>query len=206
MQKLIIATGNAHKTGEFRRLLGDRFEVSDLSGVPAAELPVEDGASFVENALIKARAAVTGFPGCHVLADDSGLEVDALAGAPGIFSSRFAGADATDEENRRLLLHRLVIGRPDERPWTARFRCALVLFDPGSTEPIIFEGSCEGQILDRESGDGGFGYDPVFQPEGYGQSFGTLGEALKNTISHRARALQKLLAHLASGRAGFPRA
>jgi XTP/dITP diphosphohydrolase len=198
MQKLVIATGNAHKTAEFRAFLGDRFLVSDLSAVPAHELPVENGDSFTANALIKARAAARRFPGCHVLADDSGLEVDTLGGAPGIFSARYAGANATDADNRRLLLRRLAADHADQHPWAARFRCVLVWCHPDAEEPLVFDGSCEGEILDHESGDGGFGYDPVFRPEGYPETFGTLGEELKNAISHRATAMQKLLAYLAS--------
>jgi len=197
MQKLIIATGNAHKTGEFRALLGDRFEIADLSGIPASELPVEDGDSFTANALIKAQAAAARFPGCCVLADDSGLEVDALGGAPGIFSARFAGASASDADNRQLLLRRLLAEHRDEQPWIARFRCVLVLVEPDASQPVIFDGTCEGRILDHESGDGGFGYDPVFQPQGHTESFGVLGEELKNSISHRAHAMAKLLAYLA---------
>ena len=171
--------------------------VSDLSGIPNSEQPVEDGDSFIANALIKARAAAARFPDCHILADDSGLEVDALGGAPGIFSARFAGENASDAANRHLLVQKLTTEHPEARPFTARFRCALVLILPGATsQPKVFEGTVEGQILDCESGDGGFGYDPVFQPDGYAETFGTLNEEVKNTISHRARALEPLLAYL----------
>ncbi|MFO8026551.1 MAG: RdgB/HAM1 family non-canonical purine NTP pyrophosphatase [Opitutales bacterium] len=192
MQKLIIATGNAHKTEEFAALLvGSGFEAQSAAacgGMPEVE---ETGTTFAANAQLKAEALRQFAPDdAWVLADDSGLEVDALGGEPGIFSARYAGAGATDAANVAKLLAALA-GLPESKR-TARFRCALCLIDPQGRKHS-FEGSCEGRISEAPSGSSGFGYDPVFVPTGYGQSFAELGEAIKGELSHRARAVQALV-------------
>ena len=188
MQQLIIASGNAHKAAEFTQLLdGSDFQVQSAAvcgGMPEVE---ETGTTFVANAQLKAEALrAAAPPGAWVLADDSGLEVDALDGAPGIYSARYAGPDATDADNVAKLLAALS-GVPAARR-TARFRCALCRIDPDGRIQH-FEGSCEGHISDAPSGTSGFGYDLVFVPEGYDQSFAELGEAVKAQLSHRARAV-----------------
>ena len=186
MTPLLIATKNAHKTAEFHALLTGRFEVVDLCSAPGVPSPEESGQTFAENAAIKALAASERFAG-WVLADDSGLCVDALGGAPGVRSARYAGESASDADNRRRLLMELA-GFPDAGRRRARFECVLVLARAGTVHGI-FSGSVEGRILDREQGEGGFGYDALFVPEGYEESFGVLPGAVKNAISHRARAL-----------------
>jgi XTP/dITP diphosphohydrolase len=158
--------------------------------------PVEDGATFEENAAIKARAglAATGLP---TLADDSGIEVDALGGGPGVRTRRYAGSDATDEQNNTKLLGELA-GLPPERRG-ARYVCALVLAMPG--EALIFvRGECTGRIATGPRGSGGFGYDPIFEPEGErvgGRTFGQWSAEEKNRISHRARAARAMAPVLA---------
>lgn len=192
MHQLIIATGNAHKAMEFAQLLkGSNFEVEAATvcgGMPEVE---ETGISFAANARLKAEALrAAAPPKAWVLADDSGLEVDALGGAPGIFSARYAGPAATDAENIGKLLAALS-DRAGE-PRSARFRCALCLVDPEG-QVHFFEGTCEGHISEKPMGDSGFGYDPVFIPSGYDRSFAELGEVIKGKISHRACALDALL-------------
>lgn len=186
-ETLIVATHNAHKTGEMRKILGDLFEsIEDLTSIPGLEPPVEDGETFAENSAIKALAASTERPEALILADDSGLEVDALGGAPGIYSSRFAGEDATDADNREKLLQDLT--EKSER--SARFRCVVTIARNGEVLSS-FDGAVEGTIAETMTGEGGFGYDPVFIPEGYDRSFGELSEEIKNGMSHRGRALEK---------------
>jgi len=181
----LIATKNAHKTNEIRAILGEAWAVSDLTVFPEHESPEETGETFAENAVIKAVAASRIFPGL-VLADDSGLEVDALGGAPGVFSARYAGPNATDAENRLKLLRELAkIAGADRR---ARFRCAIALAQNG-TVLGAFSGTVEGAILKRECGSGGFGYDSLFAPAGYQGTFAELPAAVKHRFSHRARAL-----------------
>lgn len=209
MTTLIVATRNAHKTGEIRAILGDGFRVLCLKDFPAAPTAVEDADTFAGNAAKKATmladwlratapAGVTG-ERCFVLADDSGLEVDALNGAPGVHSARFAALDSgapgnsSDAANNAKLL-RLLKDIPAEKR-TARFRCVLALaeINPPSAilDPQFFEGACEGRIEFAPSGGGGFGYDPLFVPDGFAQSFAELGEDMKNRLSHRAKALAK---------------
>jgi XTP/dITP diphosphohydrolase len=180
--RLLIATKNAHKTGEIRAILGAGWEVEDLTGHPEIPAPEETGATFVDNAIIKALAAAQLFPG-YVLADDSGLEVDALGGAPGVFSARYAGPGATDADNRARLLRELSVF-----PSAARFRCVMALARAGEVLGT-FSGAVEGAIVGGEQGAGGFGYDPLFVPAGFGQTFGELPVETKNGLSHRARAL-----------------
>lgn len=192
MPCLLIATKNAHKTSEIAAMLGAAWEVSDLNADPAIPAPEETGETFAENAAIKALAASRLFPGL-VLADDSGLEVDALGGAPGVRSARYAGSQATDADNRAKLLGALAGVRGKNR--SARFRCALALAEGGQLR-ATFEGTVEGTIINSEHGDGGFGYDSLFVPEGFCETFAQLPAATKNTLSHRARAMEKARAFL----------
>ena len=164
-----------------------------LGGMPDVD---ENAGAFTGNALIKARALHKIAPaGAWVLADDSGLEVNALGGAPGVFSARFAGVGAKDGANTEKLLKALEIIPDGSR--SARFVCVLVLLGPDGKEKF-FEGDCRGRIGRVPSGGGGFGYDPVFFPDGFEKTFAELGDDVKNKISHRARALQKLFLHLRS--------
>lgn len=188
-----LATGNPHKLEEFEAILSAVRQDIMVEGADAAGgmPPVEENAdSFVGNAWIKARALNLRVPeGGAVLADDSGLCVEFLEGAPGVYSSRFAGAEATDEANNRLLLDLLEGVPPEER--IAHFRCVIVLLEPDGREKV-FDGRCHGRISVGASGKGGFGYDPVFVPSGYEVSFAELPAAEKNRISHRAVALRLL--------------
>lgn len=192
MNSLILASGNAHKAEEFAHLLGGSDvkvqSAAVCGGMPDVE---ETGGTFAENAQIKAEALRETAPaGAWVLADDSGLEVDALGGEPGIYSARYAGPGASDGDNVKKLLEALA-SVPGERR-TARFRCALCLIDP-EAQIYHFEGSCEGGISKHPSGSSGFGYDPVFIPSGYQQTFAELGETMKGALSHRARAVQAMI-------------
>jgi XTP/dITP diphosphohydrolase len=193
MPRLILATRNAHKTSEIAAMLDGVFEVVDLRDQPDAPEVEETGETFAENAALKA-TAIARFTGGWALADDSGLEVDALDGAPGVRSARFAGEDATDAENNALLLEKLA-ALPASMP-TARFRCVLALARDGELL-ATFDGAVEGRILPSVQGGGGFGYDPLFLPEGHERSFGELPAEAKNAISHRSRALAKFRAWLA---------
>ncbi len=190
MRRIVLATSNAGKVREFRQLL----ETPDTGILSQAEfaLPAieETGLTFVENALLKARNAAlhTGLP---ALADDSGLEVDALNGAPGIYSSRYAGPAATDTENIDKLL-RALQSTPEEQR-TARFHCLVVFIrHAGDPCPVICRGIWEGMILHEPRGDHGFGYDPVFYVRDAGCSSAQLEPALKNRVSHRGQALAQL--------------
>ena len=188
MHQLLLATRNSHKTREFAEILGDRFDVHDLANV--AELPAvtETGLTFEANALLKAVEASKHSPEL-VVADDSGLEVDALQGAPGIYSARYAGEGATDADNVAKLLAELTACNPG--PYSARFRCSLALAQGGKILKT-FDGVVEGTIVDTPRGRGGFGYDPVFQPQGFEQTFAELSATEKNRISHRAGAIRLL--------------
>jgi XTP/dITP diphosphohydrolase len=192
--QLIVATRNAHKTREIQQILGSDFAVCDLCAYPEISEIAESGTSFEENAKLKAIAVSEKLPGL-VIADDSGLEVDALGGAPGIYSARYAGTNATNTEKVDKLLEELarVGARKDAR--RARFRCVLALARNGQILGV-FEGIVEGRIADRPHGRHGFGYDPIFVAEGFHQTFGELAPAEKNQLSHRARALEKLRAFL----------
>lgn len=174
-------------------MLADTFEVVDLRAVPGAPEVEESGETFAENAALKANA-ISRFTGGWALADDSGLETDALPGEPGVRSARFAGENATDAENNALLLRKLAV--IPGAPRTARFRCALVLSRDGGAV-ATFDGTVEGVIVDELRGAGGFGYDPMFMPDGYDQTFGQLPAETKNAVSHRSRALAKFRAWLA---------
>jgi XTP/dITP diphosphohydrolase len=194
---LVIATSNRGKLEEFRALLaGLPVRVHTIEEA-CAKVPtiVEDGATFADNAVKKARA-VAAASMMLTLADDSGLEVDALAGAPGTRSARFAHARATDAENNAALLAALS-ALPDAvgtRPLSARFRCVLAIIDPYASDPgpIVVEGRCEGTLTRTPRGSGGFGYDPLFVVDGADKTMAELTEAEKNTLSHRARAFTAL--------------
>ncbi|BDS06955.1 hypothetical protein NT6N_19950 [Oceaniferula spumae] len=191
MQKLLVATGNAHKTEEIRAMLGAGYEVTDLKSHPELPKVDETGTTFLENATLKAVEISREVPGL-ILSDDSGLEVDALGGAPGVYSARYAGEDGNDEANNAKLLTELA----DVEERRARFRCVMVLAENGETL-AHFDGAVEGRIITERLGDGGFGYDPLFVPEGHEQSFAELGDEVKNTLSHRARAMEKVCRWLA---------
>ena len=202
MNRLVVATTNAGKIAELTPLLGALgYEVCGLDAFPAVTVAVEDGDTFASNAEKKARhyAVSTGLP---ALADDSGLAVRALGGAPGVHSARFAGEDADDAANNALLLQRLA-EQPDRR---ARFVCALCLVD-GDTLIASVEGRCEGRILDAPRGAGGFGYDPLFVPEAAvagGRSFAELSREAKSQLSHRGAALRALVTTLEARRLAGP--
>lgn len=188
---LLIATGNRHKTREFEELLRGRAEVRDLSCFPHLRPAEETGHTFEANARLKAVEAAAG-SGLPALADDSGLEVDALGGAPGVHSARFAGPQADDAANRRQIITALASSGAAV-PHTARFRCVLVLALPDGAVPGTWEGSAEGEIISEERGAHGFGYDPLFVPNGHTRTFAEMRAHEKNALSHRARAAQALL-------------
>jgi XTP/dITP diphosphohydrolase len=226
MVTMLIATRNLHKVEEIRAILGAAYQCLSLEDCSAAPEVVEDAATFAGNATKKAVQLAKWCSGNrerqvvsqYVLADDSGLEVDALNGAPGVHSARFAALDtgaagnSPAEENNAKLLG-LLQNVPNEKR-TARFRCVLALTsvlkaEKQSASPVcsadefelhteLFEGTCEGTIGFALRGKGGFGYDPLFFPSGYEQTFGELGEEIKNRLSHRAKALQKLRMRLDS--------
>jgi XTP/dITP diphosphohydrolase len=223
MHTLLIATRNAHKVAEIQGILGHKFRYLSLTHFPGAPNVIEDAGSFAGNATKKAieLAKWVGGSGPRedellVLADDSGLEVDALGGRPGVNSARFAALDSAsvgnspDAENNAKLL-RLLEGVPPAKR-AARFRCVLALTpvlrsaaetsspvcyaDEWEMRTELFEGTCEGRIQVAPRGSNGFGYDPLFIPNGYERSFAELGETIKNRLSHRANALGKLKVHL----------
>ena len=198
MIELVVATRNRHKTREIQNILGPDFMVRDLADTEVPEIR-ENGTSFEENAKLKALAASRQLPGL-VIADDSGLEVNDLGGAPGIYSARYAGANATNSEKIDKLLRELVRVRATDDGRRARFRCVVALAQNGHLLGI-FEGKIEGKINDTARGDSGFGYDPIFVPDGFEQTFGELPEEVKNTISHRAKAIRALAEKLT--RLGF---
>jgi len=231
MTTLLIGTRNAHKVQEIRAILGTEFRYLTLRDFPDAPEVSEDAPTFAGNAIRKAvelakwlsssrnpQPAIRGTLPCFVLADDSGIEVDALQGAPGVHSARFAALDSgragnspTAENNAKLL--RLIRDIPAEKR-TARFRCVIaltpaVVSHAESASPVcyadefelqteLFEGTCEGRIEFAPRGPGGFGYDPLFVPQGYEHTFAELGEEVKNRLSHRGKALAKLKKRLLS--------
>lgn len=192
--RIVLASGNRGKLRELNALLGplghDVIEQAEFG----IETPPETGTTFLDNALLKARhaASASGFP---ALADDSGIEVDALDGRPGVFSARYAGENASDLENLRKLLVELTSVSAELR--TARYQCAIVLVrSADDSSPIIAHGTWEGRILTMPRGTGGFGYDPVFLPLGLDKTAAELEPAQKNRISHRGQALQALVDRL----------
>jgi len=208
MTTLLIATRNAHKVAEIRAILGAPFQFLTLNDFPGAPKTVEDAEAFAGNATKKAvelanwlsaGSTVQRFNDStiFVLADDSGLEVDALNGAPGVHSARFAAPgkneNSIDADNNAKLL-RLLKNIPLEKR-TARFRCVIALAQIANRKSQIqnlFDGACEGKILFEPRGRNGFGYDPLFVPDGFAETFAELGEEVKNKLSHRAKALEKL--------------
>jgi XTP/dITP diphosphohydrolase len=196
---LYLATGNAHKLREFQQMFAAAglpwtvLGAAVLGGMPLVD---ENAGTFSDNALLKARALQKLAPqDAWVLADDSGLEVSALGGAPGVHSARYAGPGAQDGANTEKLLRALAIVPDGSR--AARFVCVLALLGPAGAEKL-FEGECRGRIGRAPSGGGGFGYDPVFFPEGFEKTFAELGDDVKNKISHRGLALRKLFAYFRS--------
>jgi XTP/dITP diphosphohydrolase len=223
MTTLVIATRNAHKVEEIRAILGGQFAFLTLNDFPAAPKIIEDADTFAGNATKKAvelaqwLASASRFTlhasTIFVLADDSGLEVDALGGQPGVHSARFAALDkyenSLDADNNAKLLRLLKKVPAGKR--TARFRCVIALISiaggasvPASrlvrslAPPILFDGACEGKILFAPRGENGFGYDPLFAPDGFEKTFAELGDEVKNKLSHRAQALEKLERWLAA--------
>lgn len=195
-RRIVLATGNPGKLRELRRLFGDAFEL-----VPQTELNIPDaeetGSTFAENALLKARHA-SALAGLPAIADDSGLEVDALAGAPGVRSARYAGPDATDEDNNEKLLRELGSRPAEDR--SARFRSVIVYVKaPDDPNPLIAEGAWAGRILDAPRGSRGFGYDPLFFDETVGLTGGELDPDDKNRRSHRGKAARRLSQLLGAG-------
>ena len=193
--RILLATTNDGKRREYERLLVEvpGLVLETMAGTAASVDVDEDRDTFEGNALKKATeiAAATGLV---CLADDSGLEVDALGGRPGVWSARYAGPDATDERNNQKLLDEL--GDASQR--TARFRCAIAVVAPDGTLLAAADGSCEGRIGDQARGTHGFGYDPLFIPDGEEATLAELGPERKNEISHRAQAARSLAPHLAT--------
>lgn len=187
--KILLATGNQNKIREFRGLFTEfPLEVLASGDIPGLELPPETGHTFTENALIKARYAAS-YSGLSTVADDSGLVVEALGGAPGVYSARYAGAGATDRENRdKLLLEMQGVSKAKRG---ASFVCALAYVEPGAGLEKIFTGTLDGCITTAPSGEGGFGYDPVFFVPKKGKTAAELSMGEKNAISHRGVALRK---------------
>ena len=207
MLSLLIASHNTHKAGEIAAILGKNFDVQSLARHPGAPEVEENGDTFTANAVKKAVETASRLGGQalgqalpdFVLADDSGLAVDALGGAPGVRSARYAGGDgnSTDAANNAKLLCALVGVADGNRG--AQFQCVLALAALGQGGEVrTFEGICRGRIARAESGEDGFGYDPLFIPGGHDLSFAELGPDIKNSTSHRARALAKLADHFAS--------
>lgn len=190
MKKLVFASNNAHKLAEIRSILAGRVEVVSLSDIDCHDDIPETADTLEGNALIKARHIWEHY-GLYCFADDTGLEVEALDGAPGVYSARFAGEKATFEDNISLLLERLQ-GVP--APRRAAFRTVIALIDEYGTH--LFEGSVAGEITEERLGGQGFGYDPVFLPAGQTKTFAQLTESEKNSMSHRGRAIQKLVSYL----------
>jgi len=192
--KLIIASNNKHKIREIKAILGGKFEeILSMREAGIEHETVEDGTTFMENARKKAHEMAQ-ISGCASLADDSGICVDALGGAPGVYSARFAGVDGDhgdDEANNDLLLEKLN-GVSDRR---AHYTCAMVIAYPDGSE-VSAEGYMYGEITDKRYGTGGFGYDPLFRPAGYSVTVGEISDEEKNKISHRSRALSLLLEKL----------
>jgi XTP/dITP diphosphohydrolase len=188
--KIVLASGNAGKLRELAAMLAPLGHELLLQSAFGIETPPETGATFVENALLKARYAA-GNTSLPALADDSGIEVDALDGRPGVYSARYAGDGATDQQNLEKMLDELQGVPPAER--TARYRCVIVLArSANDADPLIAQGTWEGRVLTAPRGSGGFGYDPIFQPEDLPVSAAELPAAEKNARSHRGQALRDL--------------
>lgn len=187
MEKIVFATNNAHKLAELRQMLGGRFQLLSLSDIGCHDDIPETGSTFEENALQKARWVKERY-GYDCFADDSGLEVDALGGAPGIMSARYAGTHGDSDANNARLLREL----GDSTDRRARFRCVIALLQ-GDAPARFFNGSVEGEILHEAAGCGGFGYDPLFRPLGWNHTFAEATPDEKNAISHRGQAVKALV-------------
>lgn len=190
MKNLVFATGNIHKLQEVQGLFKEGFALSCLKDVNITEEIPETADNLVDNALQKARYV---YEKCGIpcFADDTGLEVDALGGAPGVYSARYAG-EQKDSKLNMLLLLKNMNGKTNR---DARFRTIIAYIDENSQEHI-FEGEIKGKIIENMAGENGFGYDPIFVPEGYEETFAELSSEIKNTISHRARAMEKFLSYI----------
>jgi XTP/dITP diphosphohydrolase len=192
MSIIYLASQNKHKVHEIQAILGKTWDIRPCDDLAPGISWDETGHSFRENALIKAQAVLA--LGAHtVIADDSGLEVVALKGAPGIYSARYAGPNANDEDNNLKLLKE--INPLPEDQLQARFVCVICFLQEGA-EPVFFEGICEGHLVKKTTGLRGFGYDPLFVPNAFHETFAELGDDVKNQISHRARALAKFQNYL----------
>ncbi|MDD3194521.1 MAG: non-canonical purine NTP diphosphatase [Paludibacter sp.] len=189
MRKLVFATNNSHKLEEVSAVLGDQLDILSLKEIGCTEDIPETATTLEGNALLKAQHVYNQY-GYDCFADDTGLEVEALEGRPGVYSARYAGEDQNAERNMEKLLHELE-GSTNRR---ARFRTVVALIEGGNVR--YFEGQIAGQIIGNRKGSAGFGYDPVFVPDGYSQTFAELGSELKNKISHRALAIQALIKYL----------
>lgn len=185
MRKLVFATNNAHKLEEIRQILGDKIEVVSLADIGCTEEIAETADTLEGNALIKAKYVYERY-GLSCFADDTGLEVHALGGAPGVYSARYAGEHCSPKDN----IEKLLLAMTGESERRATFRTVIALIDEG--EQYLFEGLVRGTIEKTPAGTQGFGYDPVFRPEGYEHTFAELGAEVKNHISHRAIAVQQL--------------
>ncbi|WP_242821305.1 RdgB/HAM1 family non-canonical purine NTP pyrophosphatase [Mageeibacillus indolicus] len=193
VNRLIIATHNRNKLREFTKILGDKFQVISLSELNLNEEIPETGTTFTENCLIKLHTLAKLYPNDYILADDSGLCIDALNGAPGVYSARFCG-ETTSYDVKIKQLQSLLREVPEEAR-TAHFVCVLALHYPDGQEKIM-EGRCDGLIAHKTAGSNGFGYDPIFYLPHYGCTMAELSETEKNKISHRGAATAKLLAEL----------
>ncbi len=192
--KIVFATNNSHKLEEIRQILGKSIEVLSLADINCHEDIPETAPTIEGNAMMKARYVYDKY-GTPCFADDTGLEVEALDGAPGVYSARYAGGEGHDSEaNMRKLLHEME-GKENR---SARFRTVIALIEQKDGQPVAhtFEGRIEGRISHEKKGASGFGYDPIFVPESYEQSFAELGNEIKNKISHRARAVARLAEYL----------
>ena len=189
MEELVIATNNQHKVEEIRRALGNKIKLISLRDLGCREEIPEDGTTLKENAYQKAKYIWDKY-NKNCFADDTGLMVEALDGAPGVYSARYAGEHCSFDDNIDLLLENME-GKTNRN---AYFATVICLIQDG--EPVYFEGKCEGCILTERYGRGGFGYDPIFMPKGYGESFAEISMEEKNKISHRGKATEKLIKHL----------
>lgn len=189
VREIVFATNNANKLKEIKGIVEDRFEILSLNDINCHEEIEETGSTFQENALIKAKHVKEKY-GYDCFADDSGLEVEALNGDPGIFSSRYAGENGNSIAN----INKLLINLQGKKNRNARFRTVIALIINGETH--YFEGTVSGVIIDEKRGKNGFGYDPIFIPDGYQKTFAEIDEKEKNRISHRAKATEKLIEFL----------
>lgn len=189
MEELVIATNNQHKVEEIRRALGNKIKLISLKDLGCREEIPEDGTTLKENAYQKAKYIWDKY-NKNCFADDTGLMVEALDGAPGVYSARYAGEHCSFDDNIDLLLENME-GKTNRN---AYFATVICLIQDG--EPVYFEGKCEGCILTERYGRGGFGYDPIFMPKDYGESFAEISMEEKNKISHRGKATEKLIKHL----------